>query len=427
MHRYTLKCWLVSAGIGWIVLASLGCSQTGPLTIWPDGLQYYNKQPKQPVLAEAQSEDADDGLVRLVQATAHRVEQGVQRSPRVAPSQPPAIEVVGFDPTRVAGTEQLFVDSVRPVSTPARAATPAEHTAMPADVAGAAPGSAFASSSQGPPVVVTSGPIMPDATEPEPSAHTISSGSGGQAMTTQPPPAGLARPATPAGDKLTAAIAEMEHLATANPADFNAQLHLRMLYLAADRSADARAPWPGGSAGERRTLTALIEAAVAIGACKTEPGDATDPHEGALAAVENLRQRLAEQAALKVRAIRLASRVDGFGVLTPFDGPSLRPGQWVIVYCELENLTSRAEPAGLHRSELSLRAEVLGIDGRSVLVEEDKQVVDRSLNPRRDFFLARRLRLPADLAGGQYVVRVSVEDKLAGKVGESMLRFEVAQ
>ena len=97
----------------------------------------------------------------------------------------------------------------------------------------------------------------------------------------------------------------------------------------------------------------------------------------------------------------------------------------MIVYSELENLTSRLDTDGLHRSEFSLRVEVLSAEGKSLLCQEDKQVVDRSLNQRRDFFLARRTHMPTEMPTGQYVLRVSVEDRTAAKVGESMLHFQV--
>jgi hypothetical protein len=238
--------------------------------------------------------------------------------------------------------------------------------------------------------------------------------------------------ATEPGRALDQAIASAERVAADRPADLRTQLQLRMLYLAAGRAGDARAAWPSGSADQQRTRAAWVEAAVALGdgaaatgAVTAGGGYATDPADAALAAVERLRNQLAAGAPVRVRTVRLASRVDGFGVVTPFAQETYQPGQWVIVYSELDNLTSRPDTDGQFRTDLSLRVEILTADGRSVLQQEDKHVVDRSLNQRRDFFLARRLRMPADLAAGQYVLRVSVEDQGAAKVGESMLRFEV--
>ncbi len=52
----------------------------------------------------------------------------------------------------------------------------------------------------------------------------------------------------PADSALAASIAQAERAAAAAPADFRTQLQLRMLYLAAGRTRQAQAPWPGGPA-----------------------------------------------------------------------------------------------------------------------------------------------------------------------------------
>jgi hypothetical protein len=232
-----------------------------------------------------------------------------------------------------------------------------------------------------------------------------------------------ADPRPNSGQSLDEAIAELGRRADLRPTDMQAQLRLRMLLVAAGRYKEARAPWVGGTADQQRLLNEWVEAAIALASAEPDAdGDSTDK---AMAAVENLRHRLAAAAPLRVRGVGLVSRVDGFGVITPFPGDVFQPGQWVIVYCELDNFASRITDDGQFETRLSLRIEVLSAEGASHLVQEDKEVVDRSRNQRRDFFLARRLRLPANLPPGEYVVRVSVTDRVAGKVGESITRFSV--
>jgi len=106
---------------------------------------------------------------------------------------------------------------------------------------------------------------------------------------------------------------------------------------------------------------------------------------------------LAEQAALQVKSVRLVNQVRGFGNVAGFDTNVFRPGQWVIVYCEVDNFVSRPQDDGQFKTQLSQRVEVLSSEGQSRLQQDDPKIEDVSMNYRRDFFLARRLQLPATL------------------------------
>jgi hypothetical protein len=398
------------------------------------------------------SGDPADDLARQAREAAARIDRGLAgsggpRRPGV-PSAGTAVPPPGWErPGEVVGATPMpdaASGGVRPVGLrlPSGGASAPPVTVPPggavASPAGQNPGAAPAANPPagrppgspptvavdlGPPVVLASGPVLGSGGSPRPSP--AAGGADPRTAANTPVAGSTQQPARTSPQALADAIAVTEKIAAAQPNDFRLQLQLRMLYLAAGRTRDAQAPWPVGSAADQKMLSAWVEAAVALEASRSPSSDSPDPHDATLAAVERLRQQLSEQAALKVRTIRLASRVDGFGILTPFDGDVFRPGQWVIVYTELENLTTRLDHDGLYRSELALRLEVLSADGKSLLCQEDKQVVDRSLNQRRDFFLARRMRMPAEMTTGQYVLRVSVEDKVAGKVGESMLRFQV--
>jgi hypothetical protein len=49
-------------------------------------------------------------------------------------------------------------------------------------------------------------------------------------------------------------------------------------------------------------------------------------------------------------------------------------------------------------------------------------------NPRRDYFIAyEAIRLPAQIYDGRYTLKLSIEDTLGKKIGQSSLDFQVKQ
>ena len=454
---------ILSLTLAAALVAACGCDQFHPLT-FPWNTQAGSPKPVTDVSpptpkAAPVSPDSPDALAKQAEANAQRIEQGLASSkdptrrlgslgshpdklvmptPTAGPLDPANGTLDPADGDSTAPASSLPTRPIRSAnhSTPAsRDKPPSFPNNPPPAVVNLPPDKSIAAAS-GPPVVLASGPVMTSGgslTTSIPASPSAAANSPASIPSVGPgstnPSAGSATaanlPARPVSGSLIDAIAQAEKLAAGQPTDFRAQWQLRLLYLAAGRAKDAQAAWAGGSAGDQKTLSAWVEAAIALEAARTPNSSATDPHDTAVAALDQLRQHEADQAGLKVRTVKLATRVDGFGILTPLDTDGLRPGQWVIVYSELDNLTSKMQPDNFYRCELALRIELLSAEGKSLSCQEDKQVIDRSLNPRRDFFLARRLCLPADMPPGQYVLRVSVEDRQANKVGESMLRFGI--
>jgi hypothetical protein len=52
-------------------------------------------------------------------------------------------------------------------------------------------------------------------------------------------------------------------------------------------------------------------------------------------------------------------------------------------------------------------------------------VIDRCRNRRRDFFIADKLTVPAKLGAGNYVLKVTITDEQAQRVGEASMRLQV--
>ncbi len=95
-----------------------------------------------------------------------------------------------------------------------------------------------------------------------------------------------------------------------------------------------------------------------------------------------------------------------------------------VSYCEVRNFHSERVKGGGYETRFSMRTTVMNRGGDTVLDIKDADVLDRCRNLRRDCFLSRVVRLPA-LTPGEYVVKVTLVDKLGEKVAENRATFRV--
>jgi hypothetical protein len=126
----------------------------------------------------------------------------------------------------------------------------------------------------------------------------------------------------------------------------------------------------------------------------------------------------------QARGLTFCKRIRGFGSIDRVETTTFRPGQPMLLYSEVEQFFSEPESGGF-RTRVSSTLELLDANGRSVWRQEFAPVEDRSNEPRRDFFLSHRFRLPADLKPGLYSVRLTLRDELANRTTSSGIALNV--
>jgi hypothetical protein len=136
----------------------------------------------------------------------------------------------------------------------------------------------------------------------------------------------------------------------------------------------------------------------------------------------DLSEQIRSEIPLSLPTLALCRSVQQFGVYDPFDPPRFTAGKEtpVVVYCEVDHFRSKASADGGWETKLTYEA-VLYNDGQAavpIINKKPTQIVDRCRNRRRDFFLADRMTLPANLPVGKYVLKVTVIDQLANLVAE---------
>lgn len=199
----------------------------------------------------------------------------------------------------------------------------------------------------------------------------------------------------------------------------------RLGQLAFGASVAAEEVGPSLAPAERSLMAGVVGLVAAVPAAAKAPGPAL---ETALTQAEALHRLLAERADPVLAAVALCRKVVTFGVFEEMAPDDLVAGRSTpsIVYCEIRNLSAERTAEGDYRTRLATRLELLTAAGESIWRHEEPEIVDTCRRRRTDFFIAQRITLPATLAAGEHVLKVTVEDLQSGRVNEALHRFTVA-
>lgn len=245
------------------------------------------------------------------------------------------------------------------------------------------------------------------------------------AVTPSDTPPGVNAPATAAVQTATANDALEAWLAGRSDASFTGQLDTRLARILTGDYEAAHDPFSDVSDDRQQLATHMIDALIAIR--EGHDGDPSGAANAALQAVERLAGSLRKGSDLEIPSMALCRSVAGFGRYTPLEPPVFRTGvaNEFVSYCEVKNFHSERAEDGHYLTRFSMRTTVLNRAGDAVLDIKDADVLDRCRNLRRDCFLSRVVRLPATLSPGEYVVKVTLVDKLGEKVAENRAAFRI--
>lgn len=261
-------------------------------------------------------------------------------------------------------------------------------------------------------------------------------------------PAGASPPPVEAGGKPAQPIA---HPATADPASQRRALVHQLarslasepaespeamntaLALAALANVEPDAAQPALAAWQARLSSAQRAAFVALHDLYGKAPAAASADAGELAALlRDQAAALTQGGGLSIAHAALCRRVEGFGRYDALDTTTLVAGraQPVIVYVEPEGFAHRAAdtPDGAQRWTVELSQELQlyhDADGTLAWMDREQNISEASRRQRRDFYLVRRIDLPATLSIGAYRLKVVVRDRVSGTVAESIIPMQV--
>jgi hypothetical protein len=228
--------------------------------------------------------------------------------------------------------------------------------------------------------------------------------------------------------QLSATIGELERETQNHPQAADAldnQVYLRLLDVVVGRTDDALRPIPGLSPGEQDYWSKQLFALSTY----LDRQRISDPARRASEASLQLSKAMAslgEQGSLLVRNLTFCTEVRSYGVLNRFETSEFKPGQSLLLYAEIENFKSEQTAQGFHTC-LDASYQILDSRGQRVARDDLRLTEEDCQNHRRDFFVSYLIVLPKTIYEGAYTLELTMEDKLARKIGQSRIEFTVKE
>ncbi|QDU71746.1 hypothetical protein [Mucisphaera calidilacus] len=135
-----------------------------------------------------------------------------------------------------------------------------------------------------------------------------------------------------------------------------------------------------------------------------------------------------EDLPVRIRRMALCRSVTGYGVYSPLSSRKLLAGREhpMIVYLELEGVKPEVDEDGFYTARLVEDIRLYERRGGTLVWRQEPiEVVDRSRNRRRDFFVVQMVRLPSNLTVGEYKLKARVKDTVGGTIAEEMIELTV--
>lgn len=120
-----------------------------------------------------------------------------------------------------------------------------------------------------------------------------------------------------------------------------------------------------------------------------------------------------------------ASRVRGWGAVDRFDSSRFHPGQELIIYFELEDLTGDESTEG-HTTRIDTTLQLCADDGRRLHEWRFEPLQETCRTPRRDYFARYVVRIPEGMPAGACRLDLAVTDAVAHTTAHASLPLEIA-
>ncbi len=222
------------------------------------------------------------------------------------------------------------------------------------------------------------------------------------------------------------ALAGMEKQLKSGTSDRSAEIaaiRLRLLQALAGQRDAALEPVPNLSPAQQEFLSQQV---YALAALVDQQGNALWSRRAALTAehLQTAADKLSQQAGLQVRNAQLCTEIKSYGNYTTFAKQTFRPNQDVLLYAELDRFKTSNTERGFH-TKFHAAYQILDRNGRKIVEKELGLAEEHSPVRRRDYFVSYLVRLPAELQGDEYTLKLMIEDQLGSQVGETSVRLMI--
>ena len=204
--------------------------------------------------------------------------------------------------------------------------------------------------------------------------------------------------------------------------DLKKQVHLRLLYLMAQRQEEAISAIPDVPSSQQEYWQQMVWAM----SNSLDTTQFPDPDQRAIHTVGPLAaalRQVREQAGLSIKNMAFCRKISYFGNYERFPRNDFTAGHEVLLYTEIENFVSAPTGDGEYRTSLKSLIEIADSQGRTVWTKGFPSTEDFCRNPRRDYFHNYQFYIPEDLSTGAYTLKLTIVDELGKKKGTNSLNF----
>lgn len=204
------------------------------------------------------------------------------------------------------------------------------------------------------------------------------------------------------------------------------QIALRMLYLVENAPERAQQVIAGIPETDQEFWSALFWGLSSY----VDDSTNADPALRATMTVDQLRaavHHLQTKAHLQLANLTFCQGIHAFGNYDPFEADRFEPGQTVLLYSEVRNFASEQARDGEFRSRMRSVVEIFRGGESNELASRTQfdASEDRSRTPRSDYYHSYRIDLPRHLVPGSYLLKLTVEDEVSGKLAVESIAFEI--
>jgi len=210
-----------------------------------------------------------------------------------------------------------------------------------------------------------------------------------------------------------------------NPRDVSGHLEYQLVQFLLDEQVPQLAMLAALPSEDREMLTAVLDGLVMFR--NTLRSDNNMLLSKKVRPLLEMSDRLRSQAELTIPTIVLCSSVEGFGKYRPIEPARFAAGtdHKAVIYCEIANFCSNLNEG--HEWETSLKQDMTLYTEGGIAVWSDKtETIEDSARVRRqDFFINKRITIPANLTIGRYLLKVTVVDTQANRVAEATVPIAI--
>jgi hypothetical protein len=210
-----------------------------------------------------------------------------------------------------------------------------------------------------------------------------------------------------------------------DPRDLSAQLDLQLARFLQDEPVPMMSDLAALPAEDRELLAAMCDALSNFRSVVR--GDGNPLSSVKARPFIEMADRIRARADLTLSGLTLCSKVTSFGVYDEIKPLVFQPNveNRAVVYCEVDGFISQLNADQKWETKLSLELKLYDDHGLQIWNVPANPTTDLASRRRRDFWLAKIITLPPNLAGGHYMLKAQVRDLLGNRVNEQTIQFAV--